>query len=157
MPQIRGIQGRSRSILLRALGNEGGGVLSAFPQGKQNGIFLKILYLIDKSIMNITSEPTKHANDQTLKICFPFCLRSIRVRFYIAILLTCSCMALLGVTPSAAETAKDLYFQAQASYNALNKDPPNRNIGTIGCPVSTSLRRFTNMTPPGPGRLPVSI
>jgi hypothetical protein len=41
MPQIRGIQGRSRSILLRALGNEGDGVLSAFPQGKQNGILLK--------------------------------------------------------------------------------------------------------------------
>jgi hypothetical protein len=41
MPQIRGIQGRSRSTLLRALGNDGDGVLSAFPQGKQNGNLLK--------------------------------------------------------------------------------------------------------------------
>ena len=47
----------------------------------------------------------------------------LNVRLCITALLTCSCMALLGVTPSAAETAKDLYFQAQASYNALNKDP----------------------------------
>ena len=41
IPQIRGIQGRSRSILLRAHGNDGDEVLSAFPQGKQNGILLK--------------------------------------------------------------------------------------------------------------------
>jgi N-acetylmuramoyl-L-alanine amidase len=73
--------------------------------------------------MKITFEPTKHTNDQTLKICFPFCLRSIRVRFYIAILLTCSYIGLFSTTPASAETAKDLYFQAQASYNALKKDP----------------------------------
>jgi hypothetical protein len=35
--QIQGVQGRSRSNLLRALGNEGYGVSSAFLQGKQNG------------------------------------------------------------------------------------------------------------------------
>ena len=35
--QIQGDQGRSRSNLLRALGNEGDGVSSAFPEGKQNG------------------------------------------------------------------------------------------------------------------------
>ena len=37
MPQIQGVQGRSRNNLLRALGNEGDGVSSAFPKGKQNG------------------------------------------------------------------------------------------------------------------------
>jgi hypothetical protein len=37
MPQIQGVQGRSRSNLLRALGNEGDGISSAFPEGKQNG------------------------------------------------------------------------------------------------------------------------
>jgi len=37
MPQIQGVQGQSRSILLRALGNEGDGVSSAFPKGEQNG------------------------------------------------------------------------------------------------------------------------
>ena len=31
MRQIRGVQGRNRSRLLRALGNEGDGVSSAFP------------------------------------------------------------------------------------------------------------------------------
>jgi DNA-binding phage protein len=36
MLQIQGDQGRSRSNLLRALGNEGDGVSSAFPEGKQN-------------------------------------------------------------------------------------------------------------------------
>jgi hypothetical protein len=36
MPQIQGVQGRSRSNLLRALGNEGDGISSAFPEGKQN-------------------------------------------------------------------------------------------------------------------------
>ena len=39
MPQIQGVQGRSRSKLLRALGNEGDGVSSAFPEGKQNGVY----------------------------------------------------------------------------------------------------------------------
>jgi hypothetical protein len=39
MPQIQGVQGRSRSCLLRALGNEGDGVSSTFPTGKQNGDF----------------------------------------------------------------------------------------------------------------------
>ncbi len=37
IPQIQGVQGRSRSNLLRALGNEGDEVSSAFPEGKQNG------------------------------------------------------------------------------------------------------------------------
>jgi hypothetical protein len=36
MPQIQGIRGRSCSRLPRALGNEGDGVSSAFPQGEQN-------------------------------------------------------------------------------------------------------------------------
>ena len=36
MPQIQGVQGRSRSNLLRALGNEGDEVSSAFPKGEQN-------------------------------------------------------------------------------------------------------------------------
>ena len=40
MPQIQGVQGWSRSSLLRALGNEGDGVSPAFPKGKQNGVFL---------------------------------------------------------------------------------------------------------------------
>jgi hypothetical protein len=37
IPQIHGVQGRSRSNLLRAVGNEGDGVSPAFPKGKQNG------------------------------------------------------------------------------------------------------------------------
>jgi hypothetical protein len=36
MPQIQGVQGRSRSNLLRALGNEGDGASSAFPKDKQD-------------------------------------------------------------------------------------------------------------------------
>ena len=36
--QIQGVQGRSRSKLLRALGNAEDGASSAFPQGKQNGV-----------------------------------------------------------------------------------------------------------------------
>jgi len=47
MPQIQGVQGRSRSNLLRALGNEGDGGSPAFPKGKQNGVFLIILYFTD--------------------------------------------------------------------------------------------------------------
>ena len=39
MPQIQGVQGRSRSILLRALGNEGDGASSAFPPGKKHDKF----------------------------------------------------------------------------------------------------------------------
>ena len=35
IPQIQDVQGRSRSILLRALGNEGDGASSAFPPGKK--------------------------------------------------------------------------------------------------------------------------
>ena len=35
-PQIQGVQRRSRSKLLRAFGNAGGGVSPAFPKGKQN-------------------------------------------------------------------------------------------------------------------------
>ena len=46
-------QGRSRSRLLRAIDNEGGGVSSAFPKGKQNGIVLKELYLIYRSVMKL--------------------------------------------------------------------------------------------------------
>jgi hypothetical protein len=44
MPQIQGVQGRSRSKLLRALGNAEDGVSSAFPQGKQNGVLFDNLY-----------------------------------------------------------------------------------------------------------------
>ena len=40
MPQIQVVQGRSRSILLRALGNEGDGISSAFPPGKKHDKFL---------------------------------------------------------------------------------------------------------------------
>ena len=36
MPQVQGVRGRSRSKLLRALGNAGDGVPSAFLKGKQN-------------------------------------------------------------------------------------------------------------------------
>src|SRR4030043_2266422 len=39
MPQIQGVQGRSRNILLRALGNEGDGASSAFPPGKKHDKF----------------------------------------------------------------------------------------------------------------------
>ena len=39
MPQIQSVQGRSRSILLRALGNEGDGASSAFPPGKKHERF----------------------------------------------------------------------------------------------------------------------
>jgi hypothetical protein len=35
--EIQGVQGRSHSNVLRALGNDGDGVSSAFPKGKQNG------------------------------------------------------------------------------------------------------------------------
>ncbi len=38
VPQIQGVQGRSRSKLLRALGNAEDGVSLAFPQGNQNGV-----------------------------------------------------------------------------------------------------------------------
>ena len=38
-PQIQGVQGRSRSILLRVLGNEGDGASSAFPQGNKHDEF----------------------------------------------------------------------------------------------------------------------
>lgn len=36
MPQIQDVQGRSRNILLRALGNEVDGASSAFPSGKKH-------------------------------------------------------------------------------------------------------------------------
>ena len=39
MPQIQGVKGRSRSVLLRALGNEGDGASSAFPPGKKHDKF----------------------------------------------------------------------------------------------------------------------
>jgi len=43
MPQIQGVQERSRSILLRALGNEGDGASSAFPPGKKHDKFFFVL------------------------------------------------------------------------------------------------------------------
>jgi hypothetical protein len=46
MPQIQGDQGRSRSKLLRALGNTGDGVSSTFSTGKQNGDFFKNCVLL---------------------------------------------------------------------------------------------------------------
>ena len=52
MPQIQGVQGRSRSKLLRALGNEGDGVSPAFPKGKQNREKKERLYLIITVDMN---------------------------------------------------------------------------------------------------------
>jgi len=43
VPQIQGVQGRSRSKLLRVLGNAEDEVSSAFPKGIQNGaVFLEI-------------------------------------------------------------------------------------------------------------------
>ncbi len=42
--QIQGDQGRNRSKLLRALGNEGDGVSPAFPEGKQNGVFFYFIF-----------------------------------------------------------------------------------------------------------------
>jgi len=53
MPQIRGIKGEAVVALLRALDNEGDGVSSAFPKGKQNGIVLIDLHLIYRSVMKI--------------------------------------------------------------------------------------------------------
>jgi hypothetical protein len=50
IPQIQGVQGRSRSNLLRALGNEGNGVSSAFPKGKQHGVFFIIPYFTDMRV-----------------------------------------------------------------------------------------------------------
>jgi hypothetical protein len=38
IPQLQGVQGRSRIYILRALGNAEDGVASAFLKGKQNGI-----------------------------------------------------------------------------------------------------------------------
>ena len=59
LPQLQGVQGRSRSRLLRALGNAEDGTVSAFPKGKQNGeIFLNIIshlwkiYEISEKIQN---------------------------------------------------------------------------------------------------------
>jgi hypothetical protein len=59
MPQIQGVQGRSRSNLLRALGNEGDGVSSTFPEGKQNGekmsfynLSLRWIYIRHKKLLN---------------------------------------------------------------------------------------------------------
>jgi hypothetical protein len=52
MPQIQGVQGRSRSKLLRALGNAEDGVSSAFPEGKQNGVLFDNLYFTDISVVN---------------------------------------------------------------------------------------------------------
>ena len=52
MPQIQGVQGRSRSKLLRALGNAEDGVSSAFPQGKQNGVLFDNLYFTNARVVN---------------------------------------------------------------------------------------------------------
>jgi len=52
VPQIQGVQGRSRSKLLRALGNAEDGVSSAFPQGKQNGVVFGNLYFTDARVIN---------------------------------------------------------------------------------------------------------
>jgi len=52
----------------------------AFPQGKQNGIFLIDLYLIYRRVMKIHLNPIKYVIIQTHKIFFPFCLRSFRVK-----------------------------------------------------------------------------
>ena len=52
VPQIQGVQGRSRNNLLRALGNEEDGVSSAFPQGKQNGVVSDKLCFTDAKVVN---------------------------------------------------------------------------------------------------------
>ncbi len=53
IPQTQGVQGRSRSNLLRAHGNEGDGVSPAFPKGKQNREKKELLYLIFTIDINI--------------------------------------------------------------------------------------------------------
>ena len=45
-PQIQGVRGRCRSKLLRALGNAGDGVPSAFPKGKQNGVIFELFVIL---------------------------------------------------------------------------------------------------------------
>ena len=73
-------QGRSRSRLLQALDNEEDGVSSAFPTGKQNGIFFINLYLIHRRIMKMHLNLLKCIINQIHKIFFLFCLRSFRVK-----------------------------------------------------------------------------
>jgi hypothetical protein len=43
IPQIQGVQGRSRSILLRVLGNAGDEASWAFPAGKKHDNFFFVL------------------------------------------------------------------------------------------------------------------
>ena len=51
MCQIRGVQREAVVRLLRALDNNGDGVSSAFPSGKQNEDYFHILYFTDMSII----------------------------------------------------------------------------------------------------------
>ncbi len=57
MPQIQGIKYEAvplqRDCPAAGGNNEGDGVSSAFPKDKQNGIVLKDLYLIYRSVMKI--------------------------------------------------------------------------------------------------------
>ncbi len=46
--------------------------------------------------MNFTFKPTKCTNNQTLKICFPFCLRSVRVEHILIVLRPLDILAILG-------------------------------------------------------------
>jgi hypothetical protein len=53
IPQIQGVQGGSRSKLLRNLGNKVDGVSPAFPKGKQNSEKKERVYLIITVDMNL--------------------------------------------------------------------------------------------------------
>ncbi len=72
------------------------------------------------------------------------------VRLYIATLLTCSYIALFSATPAAAESAKDLYFQAQASYNALNKDPAKQKYRDNWLSCINKFQAVYKKDPAGP-------
>jgi len=78
MPQIQGVQGRSRSNLLRALGNEGDEVSPAFPKGEQKGVFL-LFHISRIEVFQLIKEFHNLHGVQAFLNRSPFCLRSIRV------------------------------------------------------------------------------
>ena len=60
IPQIQGVQGRSRRFLLRALGNEGDGASSAFPSGKKHDKIFVCFRCHQKFIQEISQKVLKH-------------------------------------------------------------------------------------------------